>query len=69
MTTFLCFLAQICMHESAYLKQIFNRKEDKADIPAENLSNIKDMWTRAMRKEAVHLLMLNKNNVNIQTLK
>tara|TARA_B110000285_G_C14837253_1_gene473675 strand:- start:177 stop:326 length:150 start_codon:yes stop_codon:yes gene_type:complete len=27
------------------------------------------MWSQAMKKEAVHLLLLNKVNVNIQTLK
>ena len=69
LTFFLCFLAQLCVHESAYLKQIFNRKEDKADTPAENHDSIKAMWTKAMKKEAVHLLMLNKNNVGIKTLK
>ena len=66
---FLRFLAQLCVHEVAYLKQIYNQKEEKAEQESKNSPEIKEMWSKAMKKEAVHLLLLNKVNVNIQTLK
>jgi hypothetical protein len=57
------------VHEVAYLKQIYNQKEEKAEQESKNSPTIKAMWSKAMKKEAVHLLLLNKVNVNIQTLK
>jgi hypothetical protein len=66
---FLRLLAQLCVHEVAYLKQIYNQKEEKAEQESKNSPAIKKMWSNAMKKEAVHLLLLNKVNVNIQSLK
>jgi hypothetical protein len=66
---FLRLLAQLCVHEVAYLKQIYNQKEEKAEQENKNPPEIKKMWSKAMKKEAVHLLLLNKVGVNIQTLK
>jgi hypothetical protein len=33
---FLRFLAQLCVHEVAYLKQIYNQKEEKAEQESKN---------------------------------
>ena len=57
------------MFETSYLKQIYNRKEDRAENETENKKEVKEIWSHAMMKEAVHLLMLNKVNASIQVIK
>tara|TARA_B110000285_G_C14559260_1_gene352737 strand:- start:55 stop:312 length:258 start_codon:yes stop_codon:yes gene_type:complete len=61
------FIAHLCVYEISFLKQIYNPIEEGEPDP--NTPVIKDLWKQALRKEVVHLLMLNKVNVNIQTLK
>lgn len=54
------------------MKQIYSRK-DKDERQEENYDKNKQfyrkIWTQAVKKEAVHLLMLNRVNVSIQNLK
>jgi len=60
---FLRFMCQVCLHEVSFLKQVYNRKEDEST--RKNFNVIQKMWKTALRKEAVHILMLNKVNVSI----
>ena len=68
---FMRFLAQVCIHEVAFLKQIHNRKDDRIETVSSGHSNkeVRKLWAQAVKKEAVHLLLLNKVNVSIQSLK
>ena len=73
LTIFLRFLIQLCICEISFLKQIFNRKEIKAEkqhhIKNDNSEEARALWKEALKKEAVHLLMLNKVNTPIADLK
>lgn len=73
LTIFLRFLIQLCICEVSFLKQIFNRKEIKAEkqhhIKNDNSEEARALWKDAIKKEAVHLLMLNKVNTSIADLK
>ena len=48
------------------MKQIYNRKDEKDDRVR---PEFKQLWFKAVKKEAVHLLLLNKVNSSIQILK
>ena len=67
LTLFLRFIVHLCVYEISFLKQIYDPIEEGE--PDSNPPKIISLWKQALRKEAVHLLMLNKVNVNIQTLK
>ena len=66
---FLRLLIQICISEVTFMKQINAKNDGKVDLSVEIQNSIKGMWSNTMKKEAVHLLMLNKLNANIQVLK
>ena len=68
---FMRFLAQVCIHEVAFLKQIHSRKDDRIETVSSGHNNkeVRKLWAQAVKKEAVHLLLLNKVNVSIQSLK
>ena len=55
------------------MKQVYNRKEEKAEVKHHiqnpNSELMKSTWAKALRKEAVHLLLLSKVNTGIQVLK
>ena len=59
---FLRFLSQLCILEVSFLKQIYNRKDEK---DSRVIPEFKELWSKAVKKEAVHLLLLNKVNSNI----
>lgn len=70
---FLRFFAEICLVEVPFLKQIYNRKDEVAEknhhIQNHNSKEIKKLWAQALKREAVHLLILNKVNTGIRQLK
>ena len=66
MIFFLRFLSQLCIHEAAYMKQLYSRKDEKDQRVNEEF---KALWTKVVKKESVHLLLLNKVNTSIQVLK
>lgn len=55
------------------MKQLINRKDEKAQqqhhIQNKNSENVTKIWKLAVKKEAVHLLLLNKVNSSIGVLK
>ena len=61
---FLRFFAELCLIEVPFLKQIFNRKDEVAEKT--NSPEIKKLWAHALKREAVHLLILNKVNTGIR---
>jgi len=63
LTLFLRLIAHLCVYEITFLKQVYN-PVDEGEKDS-NQPEIIEMWRQALRKEAVHLLMLNKVNVNI----
>lgn len=67
---FLRFFAEICLVEVPFLKQIYNQKDEVAEknhhIQNPNSPEIKKLWAHALKKEAVHLLILNKVNTGIR---
>ena len=67
--SFLRFFAQLSINEIAFLKQIFNRKSDTASEKNVNNTIIESMWTKAVKREAAHLLLLNKVNTGIREIK
>ena len=73
LTIFLRYMVYLCLCEISFLKQVFNRKDIKAEkmghAKSENSEEAKALWRNALKKEAVHLLMLNKVNTSIADLK
>ena len=71
--SFLKLIIQICTCEVSFLKQLINRKDEKAQqqhhIQNKNSENVTKIWKLAVKKEAVHLLLLNKVNSSIGVLK
>lgn len=67
--SFLRFFAQVSINEVAFLKQIFNRKFDTDSEKNTNKVEIEEMWTKAVRREATHLLLLTKVNTGIREIK
>ena len=69
LTSFLLILSQLCIYETAYMKQIFNRKDEDMEsinsCESSSFPEFKDLWKQVARREAVHLLMLSKSNINI----
>ena len=73
---FLRFMIQVCVCEVSFLKQLYhssNVKDEKPDnykhIKIQNEEMKKEIWEKAIKKEAVHLLLLNKFNVGIEKLR
>lgn len=64
---YLRLIAQLCLTEQSYLNQIY--REGKNNLQGAGKDKIFEMWKRAMKKEAVHQLVLNKVNSSIQTVK
>ena len=73
LTIFLRYMIYLCLCEISFLKQVYNRKDIKAEklhhIKNENSEEAKSLWKDALKKEAVHLLMLNKVSTPIADLK
>ena len=64
---FLKLMIQTCICEVSFLKQLYTVKEDQQAFSDNNFE--KSIWESAIKKEAVHLLLLNKFNVGIEELR
>lgn len=73
LAVFLRFVIYLCLCEISFLKQVFNRNDNKNEEKhhgeIQNSEEVKTLWKDALKKEAVHLLMLNKVNTPIADLK
>ena len=72
-TLLLKLLIQVCINELPFLKQLYSRKEEKHEMrsaqPTPGLKKAKELWEKALAREAVHLLLLNKPNASIDDIK
>lgn len=67
---FLRFFVQISITEVSFLKQILDREvENETDDDSKNPENLKNIWKHALKREAVHQLILNKVNTGIAEIK
>ena len=74
MLYFLRFVVQLCICEVSFLKQVYQNKKEGTDrqykeIKMQDTTEKKRIWENALKKEAVHLLLLNKFNVGIDKLR
>lgn len=72
-TLLLKLLIQVSINELPFLKQLYSRKEEKAEakspLPGTNNKKLKELWEKALAREAVHLLLLNKPRATIDEVK
>lgn len=66
---FFRFFVQISITEVSFLKQILDREAENLQENSVDPENIQKMWKHALKREAIHQLILNKVNIPIAEIK